>query len=205
MRILHRHRHGFVRKRAGVAVVETAVLLLPIFVMTLFGVWEVGRLVQLQQIIANAAREGARQASTGSRSSSSIHPEIPFNPNYEVQLAVRNYLINSGIPMTYGSPAVPVPYTIRVQNVTTGTIADYNADVPGPTPVSDPVSASVQDINNNKDILSVTVTYPYLVAKWSPGQFFVSNARVISATAKWYSLKDIPITVDTSIPGAPIP
>jgi hypothetical protein len=192
-----------------VAVVETAVLLLPIFIMTLFGVWELGRLVHLQQVIANAAREGARQASTGSRSSSSIHPEIPFNGNYEVQLAVRNYLINSGIPMTYKpvnpGPSVPVPYTIRVQNTTTGVYADYNADVPGPSPVSDPVSASVQDINNNKDILSVTVTYPYFVAKWSPGQFFVTDARVISATAKWYSLKDIPITVDTNIPGAPIP
>ena len=64
--------------RSGIAIVETAVLLLPIFIFTLFGVWEVGRLIQTTQIVSNSAREGARQASTGERSSSTNHPELPF-------------------------------------------------------------------------------------------------------------------------------
>lgn len=182
--------------RRGAAIVETAVLLLPIFIFTLFGVWEVGRLIQIHQIVANAAREGARQASTGQRTSSTNHPELPFNTDYEVQKAAENYLKNAGLPN------VSTNCTVRVQNVSKALTADYPT---GTMPAADPVSSSVQDINNGNDVLLVTVTYPYQMVKWSPGQFFVPNSRIISSTARWYSLKDIPIVVDTSIPGAPIP
>lgn len=193
-------RTGRTPQRAGIAIVETAVLLLPLFIFTLFGVWEVGRLLQTHQIVSNAAREGARQASTGQRSSSTVHPEIPFNADYEVQKAVANYLQNSGLALKDASN-VDI-YTVDVQNVSKGLSSSYPT---GPTPVSDPVSSSVQDINNGNDVLQVTVTYPYSMVKWSPGQFFVPTSRMITITAKWYSLKDIPIVVDTSIPGAPIP
>lgn len=186
--------------RSGIAIVETAVLLLPIFIFTLFGVWEVGRLVQTTQIVSNSAREGARQASTGERSSSTNHPELPFNADYEVQKSVENYLRNAGLPLTDTSGTKI--FTVRVQNVSQNLTADYPT---GSTPSADPVSSSVQNINNGKDVLLVTVTYPYSMVKWSPGQFFVQNSRMIVATAQWYSLKDIPITVDTSIPAAPLP
>ncbi len=186
--------------RSGIAIVETAVLLLPIFIFTLFGVWEVGRLVQTTQIVSNSAREGARQASTGERSSSTNHPELPFNADYEVQKSVENYLRNAGLPLTDTSGTKI--FTVRVQNVSQNLTADYPT---GSTPSADPVSSSVQNINNGKDVLLVTVTYPYSMVKWSPGQFFVQNSRMIVATTQWYSLKDIPITVDTSIPAAPLP
>jgi Flp pilus assembly protein TadG len=188
------------QSRSGVAIVETAVLLLPIFIFTLFGVWEVGRLIQIHQVVANSAREGARQASTGQRTSSTNHPELPYNANFEVQVAVENYLRNAKLPITdSGGNKI---FTVRVQNVSKGLTADYPI---GPVPPQDPVSSSVQDINNGNDVLLVTVTYPYQMVKWSPGQFFVPNSQIISSTARWYSLKDIPIVVDTSIPGAPIP
>lgn len=186
--------------RSGIAIVETAVLLLPLFIFTLFGVWELGRLLQTHQIVSNAAREGARQASTGQRSSSTNHPELPYNADYEVQKSVENYLRNSGLPLTDSGGATV--FTVRVQNVSKNLTADYPG---GATPGADPVSSSVQDINNGNDVLLVTVTYPYSMVRWSPGQFFVPNNRMISVTTKWYSLKDIPITVDTSIPAAPIP
>lgn len=189
------------RQRPGVAIVETAVLLLPLFIFTLFGVWEVGRVLQTTQIVANAAREGARQASTGQRSSSTNHPELPYNGDYEVQKAVENYLRNAGLTLIDPNTNATV-FTVKVQNVSKNLTADYPT---GTSPSSDPVSSSVQDINNGKDVLLVTVTYPYSMVRWSPGQFFVPANRVISSTTKWYSLKDIPIVVDTSIPGAPIP
>jgi hypothetical protein len=197
--VMKRRPHGSTSRR-GVAVVETAVLLLPLFIFTLFGVWEVGRLLQTHQIVSNASREGARQASTGQRTSSTNHPEVPFNADYEVQKSVENYLKNSGLPLT-DSGGVKI-FTVRVQNVSTGMIADYPT---GSTPASDPVTSSVQNINAGTDILQVTVTYPYSMVRWSPGQFFVPNNRMITITTRWYSLKDIPIVVDTNIPGAPIP
>ncbi|HMP16236.1 MAG TPA: pilus assembly protein [Gemmatales bacterium] len=182
------------------AIVETAVLLLPVFIFTLFGVWEVGRLIQIHQVVANAAREGARQASTGQRTSSINHPELPFNPHFEVQIAVENYLRNAQLPILDGGGNRI--FTVRVQNVSKNLTADYPT---GATPSADPVSSSIQDINNGEDVLLVTVNYPYSMVRWSPGQFFVPNSQMISATARWYSLKDVPIVVDTNIPGAPIP
>jgi Flp pilus assembly protein TadG len=50
--------------RRGVAAVEFAVLL-PLIFTLLLGLWEVGRMVETQQLLTNAAREGGRQASTG--------------------------------------------------------------------------------------------------------------------------------------------
>lgn len=53
--------------RRGVAAVELAILL-PLLVFLLIGLWEVGRMVEVQQLLTNAAREGGRQASTGVKS-----------------------------------------------------------------------------------------------------------------------------------------
>lgn len=72
-------------RRRGVAAVEFAFVMVFIFVPVIFGVWEVGRLVQIQQIVCNSVREGARAASTGEYS------------NSQVQTVVTNYLTNAGI------------------------------------------------------------------------------------------------------------
>ena len=47
------------RKRSGAAVVEFAVVV-PVFFLLVFGMIEYGRLVMVQQVLTNAAREGAR-------------------------------------------------------------------------------------------------------------------------------------------------
>src|SRR5262249_3227792 len=70
--------------RRGAAAVELA-LLLPFLLALLLGVWEVGRLIQINQVLSNAAREGARQASTGEKT------------NDQVKLAVCQYLKNGGL------------------------------------------------------------------------------------------------------------
>ena len=51
-------------QRRGVAAVEFCVVL-PLLVFCIFGIWEVGRMIEAQQILSNAAREAGRQASTG--------------------------------------------------------------------------------------------------------------------------------------------
>ena len=50
--------------RRGVVAVEAAVVL-PVLIIVMFGMWEVGRLIQVNQIVTNAAREGARLAAGG--------------------------------------------------------------------------------------------------------------------------------------------
>lgn len=75
------------RERRATASVELAAVL-PLILLLLFGVWEVGRLVEVQQIMTNAAREGGRQASTGRKTTA------------EVQQAVLDYLTRAGVPTT---------------------------------------------------------------------------------------------------------
>jgi Flp pilus assembly protein TadG len=70
--------------RSGAAAVELAVILT--FLMPLLlGVWEVGRLVEVEQFLTNAAREGGRQASTGNLTTA------------QVQQVVIQYLAANGI------------------------------------------------------------------------------------------------------------
>lgn len=49
------------KDRRGTAVVEFA-LILPVFLLLIFGMIEFGRAVMVQHILVNASREGARQA-----------------------------------------------------------------------------------------------------------------------------------------------
>ena len=72
------------RQRKATAAVELAVLL-PFLVPLLLGIWEVGRLIEVDQIMENAVREGGRQISTGNKTSA------------EIKDVVINYLKHNGI------------------------------------------------------------------------------------------------------------
>ena len=72
-------------KRRGVAAVEFA-MVVPFFVLLVFGMIEIGRGIMVNQILTNAAREGAREAIlVGSTTSN-------------VQAAVDDYLTGASIP-----------------------------------------------------------------------------------------------------------
>jgi Flp pilus assembly protein TadG len=73
------------RNRRGVAAVEFAVVL-PIIIAVLLGIWEVGRVADVKEILFNSASVGGRMASTG------------VNTAAQVQTAVTNYLALAGIP-----------------------------------------------------------------------------------------------------------
>jgi Flp pilus assembly protein TadG len=61
--------------RTGTAAVELAVCL-PFLLIVILGIWEVGRMVQAQQIIANAAREGGREVAAGQTSAATIQTYV---------------------------------------------------------------------------------------------------------------------------------
>src|SRR5262249_27198087 len=80
-------------RRHGSAAVEfavTALFLVPLLV----GLWEVGRLVEVQQLLANAAREGGRQASTGNVNAAGV------------QATVVSYLTRNNIPCSTSNVTV---------------------------------------------------------------------------------------------------
>src|SRR5262245_7394374 len=99
MRLMHRKR----RTRRGVALVEFAIVL-PLLILLLIGIWEVGRVIEVQQSVQNAAREGGRQASTGKRTAS------------QVTQAVKDYLARAGY--------VTTNVTVTLANLTDATRSD---------------------------------------------------------------------------------
>jgi len=113
--------------RRAVAAVEFAVIL-PVILTLLLGIWEVGRMIEIQQILYNAAREGGRQASTGQLT------------NAQVQTVVTQYLQTAGVPTTHvvvtvkdlDTPANDVSaanYLDRLQITATIPIADIRWSV----------------------------------------------------------------------------
>src|SRR4051794_34205705 len=85
-------------RRRGVAAVEFA-LVLPFLLLLLIGVWELGRMIQVQMILHNAARDGARLAAQSNIvNSSGAYTQIRFNsgtPN--IDGAIRANLMAAGI------------------------------------------------------------------------------------------------------------
>ena len=74
------------RRRRGAATLEAAVLIALLILPLLVGTWEAGRMVEVQQVLSNAAREGGRQAASG------------LLTNTQVQQVVTTYLQAAGIP-----------------------------------------------------------------------------------------------------------
>ncbi|MGA2619756.1 MAG: TadE/TadG family type IV pilus assembly protein [Thermoguttaceae bacterium] len=70
--------------RRGLAVVEMAIAM-PVLVYVVMGVWEVGRILDVQVMLNNAAGAGARQAATGTFT------------NAQVVTVVTNYLNCAGL------------------------------------------------------------------------------------------------------------
>jgi Flp pilus assembly protein TadG len=85
--------------RCGIAAVEAA-LIMPVMVLLMLGVWEVGRMLDAAQVVANACREGARQAAAGQKTSA------------QIQQDVLTYLAQANVP-TSGA-------TVTVSDLTSG-------------------------------------------------------------------------------------
>jgi Flp pilus assembly protein TadG len=97
------------RNRRGAAVVEFAVVS-PVFFLLVFGMIEYGRLVMVQQLLTNAAREGARVGVLDNSTAA------------EVTAAVNTYLNSANItsatitcnPSTPSSATYGQPVTVTV-------------------------------------------------------------------------------------------
>jgi Flp pilus assembly protein TadG len=154
-------QHSFAKsrkgKRSGAAVVELA-LTLPLIMLLTIGTLEVGRLVEVQQMLSNGAREGARQASLGTLTSD------------QVALVVCQYLAEAGLP----------DYTNTRSTVVTVEVA--------PAPTYSPWTTTLDATSANKlDGLRVTVSIPANDIKWSLLSLITTPSTQISGQAVWLS------------------
>lgn len=184
------------RPRPGVAAVETAVVLTFVLVPLLIGIWEMGRLVQVQQIVANSAREGARLAaqaktinSTGNPTqvSAAIPPATnlagtPPSPQPNVKAAVVQTLVGAGLnKLTWND--VDVQFKFNPQAAGSSQPALVNV-VAGAT---DPY----QGVKNQPFEVTVTLNAAaYDKCKWI--KFGIVNPSKVTFTARWQCLVDDP-------------
>ncbi len=163
------------KRREGVAAVELA-FLAPVLLIILLGLWDVGRMVQLQQILSNAAREGARLAAQGQTINSTGTPtQIQVStgtPN--VKTTVVNYLQRAGL------------------NVTTSDVTVTFVYLTGDTTKTQPHQAT------KGQQFKVTVTVPTANLRWTTLGTIMPATMTASVT--WVSLVDDPFTIDTTLP-----
>jgi Flp pilus assembly protein TadG len=174
--------------RAGVAAVEFAVVL-PLIFLLLLGTWEVARLVQVEAILSNAVREGARLAAqgeiinlTGDFTQIVVSDTNANNP--DVTSTVQNY-VNTADPNYKGGTGIP----------TTGmTVSFAYLDSSG-----NPTNPGAQPWQATKgQRYRVTATLPYNNFRWTTMNLL--NVTQITASADWTSMMDDPFTVNTTLP-----
>ena len=163
------------RPRGASAAVEFA-FVLPVLVTLLVGLWEVGRIIQVQQVLSNSAREGARVAAQGETINLNGSPTLiqVSTGTPCVKDTVVNYLQQANLPVSSSDVTVTFAYTS------------------GDTTLTQPYQGA------KGQLFQVTVSIPVSKVQWSALQ--LSGVTQLQATVCWACLTDDPFTLDTTIP-----
>jgi Flp pilus assembly protein TadG len=180
--------------RSGVAAVETSVVILPLFIL-LAGVWEVGRLMEAQQVLDNAAREGARAAASA-RTTDYSGNAIPYKAN------PSSYVYNNTAATASNTNEQGNDYPT---NIVLQYIADAGYDISGiATPTiykGSAYSASWdwQQQSTQGDTFTVTVQLATNKVRWIFLPNVINVTTTLQAKATWITLKDTQLTVSTNL------
>jgi Flp pilus assembly protein TadG len=177
--------------RRGAAAVEFAICL-PFLCLVLFGLVEVGRIVEVQQVTWNGAREGARDASMG-------------QANLQAVTANVLQFLQSAEPNAFGlghTTVLQAPVITLSANSYGYTCWDNTAnrelftmaftDLTNPA-VTDPTGMA------QLDRYTLTVSCPYASVGWLPSAQVTGVTR-LTATVTWASLVDSPFTISPNLP-----
>jgi hypothetical protein len=149
----------------GQALVETA-LVLPIFLLVLFGLVDGGRFVYTDSVMSQAAREGARLASVEALWIKTNTP-VPNDPSCVATAGAINPGVNPGAHVCPATTAVLLGDVKTAANRMTAGVGQISQVDLRCDPASSPPAAGwVADLNscaNRKadDIVSVRVVYLY--------------------------------------------
>jgi Flp pilus assembly protein TadG len=164
------HRRCIASRRGAVAV--EAAFVLPLLLLLMFGVWEVGRLVQVNQLLTNAAREGARVAAGGYINGTGVTVSA-------VQQAVRDYMTASGLPTAAVSGA-----QISVTNLSANNWTH-------------PVDAIPLD--QFRVTVTIPSGAAFDSLRWALVSR-ITNMTSMTVAVDWRSTNDSKITIDTALP-----
>jgi Flp pilus assembly protein TadG len=159
------------RERRGAVAVEAG-MVLPMLIIVMFGVWEVGRMIQVNQVLINGAREGARLAAGGYVDGTPV-------TNAMVTQAVRDYLRAAQFPADAYNGA----------QVTLTCLATPNWTNPSDALPNDSFSVQV----------TIPAGAPFDSLAWSLVTRY-TGVTSMTTTVGWMSLNDEKIVVDTQLP-----
>jgi Flp pilus assembly protein TadG len=172
------------RARRGAAAVELAFVVLFFFIPVLFGVWEAGRLIEVQQIVSNSAREGARLAAQGYTINSSGAPTqiMASSGTPNVKDVVYQYLIAAGFTNLQPSD-VTVTFAFTAPKTTDPNIGTFPTD---------------PYLGEKNEPFTVSVSIPWNKVRWINAGLI--NPTSVTFTVTWQMLIDDKFSVNQSMP-----
>lgn len=186
-------------RRPAAAAVEMAVVMNLIVVPLMLGMWEMGRVIQVQQVVGNAAREGARLAAqartiNATGAPTEIQTAVPPSSNStllpNVTAAVMQSLHGAGLTNLNWPDADPS--TDEDVIVTFEFLDTPSGGVPGAT-------QPWQGVKNQRFRVTVTLTTQgYHKVRWL--NFGLINPDSITYEVDWRMLVDDPFGLNTDLP-----
>jgi Flp pilus assembly protein TadG len=157
---------------------------LPFLLLLLIGIWELGRIINVQITLNNAVRDGARLgAQANIINATGAYTQIRYGagtPNIEG--AIRAYLQAAGITNLNG-------LVVEFQFVESATA--------GGTPPTSTTADPSTGVKNQR--FRVRVSLPYDNVRWT--NLTLLNPTTLTAETYWQCFVDDPFTVNTTLPG----
>ncbi len=179
------------RVRRGVAAVEFAVCA-PLLFLLLLGLWEVGRITEVGNVMWNSSREGARDASLGQANLQAVAANLLLYLQGAEPTA-----FGQGHSTTMIAPVVTLPartygYTCWDTTANRELFTMTFTDVTNPS-VTDPTGMS------QLDIYVIGVQVPYSNIGWLPTPQITGMTRIY-VSVDWASLVDSPFQIAPNLP-----
>lgn len=192
------------RRRSGAAAVECAVVMLFVLCPLMIGLWEMGRVVQVEQILSNAAREGARLAAQGNTINSSGSPTLIYDtiapPNTaqtpNVKAAVMQYLSGAGLSQLNWAD---VDVTFAFTNSPSGSVSGATQPHQGIKSQTFSVTVTITDTVGPNGT-GADKASPPLKNKVLWSSLGLVKPKIVSYTCNWEMLVDDAFTINATIP-----
>jgi Flp pilus assembly protein TadG len=193
MRVKHMMKSsvGATIRRDGVAAVEFAVCV-PLLIMILFGLWEVGRFTEVQQVLWNAGREGARDASLGQQNLQTVASNILTYLQGAEQTAFPSSHSTSMIAPVISLPANTTGYTCWDNTANRELFTMTFTDMTNPS-TTDPTGMT------QLDLYQIGIQVPFASIGWST-IIPIGGMSRLKVTVVWTSLVDTPFQIAPDLP-----
>src|SRR5262245_25431428 len=172
--------------RRGTAAVEFAACL-PFFFLVLYGLWEVGRITEVQNVVWNSGREGARDASLGQDNL------LVCAQNIRVYLqSAEPTAFGAGHTTTMISPVITIPANTYGYTCWDST-ANRELFTMTYTNVTNPACADPTQMEQ-LDLYEITVSVPYASIGLVPVARLTGTQR-LKVSVRWAAMVDSPFEV----------